>query len=351
MNTPLHPRIDWVDHAKGICIILVVMMHATLGVEKAAGSVSWLNGFIEWAKPFRMPDFFLISGLFLNHRIDRRWRSYLDGKLIHFAYFYILWMTIQFVLKGNPSPMAEGLHPAFAYLLGFAEPYGTLWFIYMLAVFFVVTKALRHVPPVLVFGVALMLEVAPISTGLLLVDEFAARYVYFFLGYWLADLVFAYARGAGTRTGLTLVAGLFIWGAINTAFVAAGLAHLPVLGFGLGIIGAFGIVTCGVLLSRFPVTRPIAYCGEHSIVIYLAFFLFMAASRSVLLKLAPDMDLGALSLIVTAAGVIGPILLWWAVRHTPLFFLFERPGWARLASRKRGWHSAPHVSLSRPQAR
>ena len=30
-------RIDWVDYAKGFCIILVVMMHSTLGVEHAAG--------------------------------------------------------------------------------------------------------------------------------------------------------------------------------------------------------------------------------------------------------------------------------------------------------------------------
>ena len=46
-----------------------------------------------------MPDFFLISGLFLASRIDRPWRQYLDTKLVHFAYFYILWMTIQFAMK------------------------------------------------------------------------------------------------------------------------------------------------------------------------------------------------------------------------------------------------------------
>src|SRR5205085_9048453 len=31
-------RIDWVDYAKGICIIMVVMMHSVLGVELAARS-------------------------------------------------------------------------------------------------------------------------------------------------------------------------------------------------------------------------------------------------------------------------------------------------------------------------
>ena len=30
-------RVSWVDYAKGICIVLVVLMHSTLGVEKAAG--------------------------------------------------------------------------------------------------------------------------------------------------------------------------------------------------------------------------------------------------------------------------------------------------------------------------
>ena len=64
-------RVDWVDYAKGFCIVMVVMMHSTLGVEKALGEPSWLHGAIEFARPFRMPDFFLIAGLFLGRVIDR----------------------------------------------------------------------------------------------------------------------------------------------------------------------------------------------------------------------------------------------------------------------------------------
>src|SRR5215207_11040109 len=81
-------RIAWVDYAKGLCIIMVVMMHSTLGVEAAVGQTSWLNAAILFAQPFRMPDFFLISGLFLARVIDRDWRTYLDSKLFHFLYFY-----------------------------------------------------------------------------------------------------------------------------------------------------------------------------------------------------------------------------------------------------------------------
>ena len=81
------PRVDWVDYAKGFCIVMVVMMHSTLGVEAAAGQPSWMGHLVAFAKPFRMPDFFLISGLFLARVIDRDWRTYIDRKVIHFAYF------------------------------------------------------------------------------------------------------------------------------------------------------------------------------------------------------------------------------------------------------------------------
>jgi len=345
-------RIDWVDYAKGICIILVVMMHSTLGVEKAVGEISWLHGFIEWARPFRMPDFFLISGLFLASRIGRPWRPYLDTKLLHFAYFYILWMSIQFAFKGYGIYRSEGLAGMLqAYALGLIEPFGTLWFIYMLAIFFVVVKALRAVPPVLVFAAAAFLEMAPIETGSLLVDEFASRFVYFFAGYWLSAHVFAFAAAAGRKPLPVMVSGLVLWGLANDVLVGGGWANLPVISLVLGFIGAAAVVSIGVLLSKTRLAEPIRYCGENSIVIYLAFFLFMAASRGLLLKIGAVADLGVVSLLVTAAGVIGPILLFWLVRETPASFLFRRPNWARLASPGSGWHSGRHVEIASPQAR
>ena len=99
IGTANRQRVDWVDYAKGFCIIFVVMMHSTLGVEQVAGQEGWLHTVVAFAKPFRMPDFFLISGLFLAQVIDRDWRTYLDRKVVHFAYFYVLWMTIQFAVK------------------------------------------------------------------------------------------------------------------------------------------------------------------------------------------------------------------------------------------------------------
>jgi uncharacterized membrane protein YcfT len=349
---PAANRIDWVDYAKGICIILVVMMHSTLGAEKAAGEVSALGAFIEWARPFRMPDFFLISGLFLASRIDRPWREYLDGKVLHFAYFYVLWMTIQFGFKGFGIWQEAGLAGvAQGWLLGFIEPFGTLWFIYLLAVFFVVVKATRKVPPLLVFAIGAALEAAPIETGSLLIDEFASRFVYFFAGFWLAKNVFAFAEGVAARQPSVILAGLVIWGIANGALVNLGWSHAPGVSLAMGFVGAAAVVSAGVLLSKFKVAKALRYCGENSIVIYLAFFLPMAVSRTVLLKTPLAEQLSAVSLLVTAAGVIAPVILFWMVRNTKLSFLFRRPSWAKLETGRGGWHSAAHVKATQPQAR
>src|SRR5258707_15815993 len=84
-GTAAAARIDWVDYAKGFCIVFVLMMHSTLGVEQAAGQEGWLHTVVAFARPFRMPDFFLISGLFLGLVVDRDWRTYLDRKVVHFV--------------------------------------------------------------------------------------------------------------------------------------------------------------------------------------------------------------------------------------------------------------------------
>lgn len=329
-------RIDWVDYAKGFCIIFVVMMHSTLGVEKAAGSEGWMHYLVAFAAPFRMPDFFLISGLFLARVIDRDWRNYLDKKVVHFVYFYALWVTIQFALKA-PSFAAEygWGGTLLAYLEAYVEPFGTLWFIYILPLFFVVTKLARqfNVPWQATFVVAAALEIAPIHTGALLVDEFAGRFVYFYAGYIFAPHVFKLAGWAMDNVS-PAIAGLVTWGLINGILVAMGYSHMPFVSLGLGVIGATAVVLVSALLSKISQFDFLRFCGQNSIVVYLAFFLPMGVSRAVLLKTGIITDLGTISVIVTAAGVIGPLMLFWVVRDTRLDFLFKRPAWATLNAPK-----------------
>ncbi len=318
-------RVDWVDYAKGICIVMVVMMHSVLGVEAAAGHAGFMHILVAFAKPFRMPDFFLISGLFLSVVIDRDWRTYLDRKVVHFAYFYVLWVTIQFGFKAESFAAEQGwTHVGVEYLESFIEPFGTLWFIYLLPVFFVVTKATLRLPPLTIWGAAAALEMAHIVTGWTVIDEFCARFVYFYSGYLFAQHVFALSDRARARPELALAA-LAAWALINGGLVYFGFSGWPGVSLVLGLAGACAIIMMGTLLARMQWLNFLRFCGEHSIVIYLAFFLPMAATRTLLLKFGPIHDIGAISLIVTLTGVVGALAIWRAALAVGANFLFERP--------------------------
>jgi uncharacterized membrane protein YcfT len=310
------------------------MMHSVLGVEAAAGQTGFMHLVVMFAKPFRMPDFFLISGLFLSVVIDRDWRTYLDRKVVHFAYFYVLWVTIQFGFKA-PSFAAETswAHVGFMYLESFIEPFGTLWFIYLLPVFFVVAKAIRRMPSWMIWGAAALLEMAHIATGWTVIDEFAARFVYFYSGYLLADYVFALSDRVRARPGLAL-AGLALWALVNGSLVKFGFSEWPLISLALGLCGACAIVTVGTLLARAHWLNILRFCGEHSIVIYLAFFLPMATTRTVLLRAGLIHDIGTISLVVTIAGVVGALVLWRIALATGATFLFERPAAFWIAPKK-----------------
>ncbi len=210
------------------------------------------------------------------------------------------------------------------YLLSFVEPFGTLWFIYLLPIFFVVTKLTQRFPAALIWIISAALETAKISTGWTVIDEFASRFVYFYSGYLFANYIFGFVRDVQGHAAVALV-GLGMWALVNGAATYAGVASWPLLSLMFGFAGCAAVVTVAALLARVHLLDGIRYCGEHSLIIYLAFFLPMALSRILLLKSGVIADIGTVSLLVTVIGVVGALAIWWVARSTALRFLFDRP--------------------------
>ncbi len=327
-------RLSWVDCAKGLCIILVVMLHSTKGVGEAVDREGLIHYFTAFAKPFRMPDFFMISGLFLSRVINRDWKTYIDRKVLYFIYFYVLWATINFAIK-SPALVSEYgiLATVQLYLEAFIQPLGTLWFIYLLPVFFVLAKLLRRVNPVFVFTIAAVFEIATIETGWIVIDHTAERFVYFFAGYWLAPQLFKLAAWTQEKSRLAIIC-IAGWAIVNGFFVFSGYGDLPFISLLLGFLGAAAVVTVASLLSKLKFSEPIRYCGQNSIVIYLAFFIFMHATRIFLLEIGLFPQVTVMSVIITIAGIIGPLGLYWLVRNTKLSFLFTRPSYFSIVKNK-----------------
>ncbi|KQX34057.1 acyltransferase [Devosia sp. Root436] len=340
-------RLDWVDMAKGISIFLVVMMYAASSVGEDTGGVGALHWAIAFATPFRMPEFFLISGLFLSQVIDRPWRAYADRRVVHYLYFYVLWALIHIIFKVGllaTDPVGAVEQIAWAVI----QPYGVLWFIYMLAVVGAVTKLLADLsaPKWAVFAIAAILQMATIQTGSYLIDQFAEYFVFFYAGYVLAPHLFRLAGWAGDHLALAL-AGLLLWAGLNAALVFSpgfemhpihpvmGFAGLPGVHLVLALAGTAALCVIAALLTRLPFMDWLRWMGSKSLVIYVAFVLPMGISRTLLIKLGVD-EPTVLTLAIMAISIVSPLVLYWIVQRIGFGrFLFERPDWAHLPGTSR----------------
>jgi uncharacterized membrane protein YcfT len=325
-------RVAWIDVAKGMCIIFVVATHATLGVGDAMGRTGFMHYVVEFSRPFRMPEFFMISGLFLSRVIDRDWRSYGDKRVVHFLYFYLVWLLIHSGIKYQQvsGGTVAGFLEHLAYSL--VEPFSILWFIYLLAVFSALTKLLRRVyPPVLLIAAA-ALEIAPIETNWYLLNEFCNRYVYFVAGYVLAPHVFRIALWVAAHRRQALLA-LAAWALANglATMTPSGIeefptiASLPFISLVFGAAGTIATVFTAVLLARTALADPLRYAGAHALIVYLALVFPMAATRVLLLRYSGIEDVGVISLIVTVVAFVTPLIFERLVRDTPASFLVTRP--------------------------
>ena len=335
-------RLDWVDMAKGMSIFLVVMMYCASSVGEDTGQTGFLHWALAFAMPFRMPEFFLISGLFLSQVIGRPWRAFADRRVVHYLYFYVLWAVIHIVFKvallaGDPAT-------ALSYLAwAVVEPYGVLWFIYMLAVFGAVTKLLHFVraPHWAVILIAAVLQMANIHTASYAIDQFAAYYVYFYAGYFLAPHLFRLAGWALNHVALAM-AGLAIWATANAVLVFSpgfrldpvhiemGYAGLPGVHLLLALAGTVALCVAAALLTRIPAMEWLRWLGSKSLVVYVAFVLPMGIARTILLKLGIE-EPNLLGLLTMVVAITAPLILWWLTERFNFGrFLFERPAWAHL---------------------
>ena len=133
---------------------------------------------------------------------------------------------------------------------------------------------------------------------------------------------------------------------VNYLLVRGGLSAHPGIGLLLGFAGAGAIITGGALLAKFRIGGALRYAGQHSIVIYLTFFLPMKAAQKLLADTGLIGDVGTASLMVLIIGVTGPLLFHRIIKRTPLRLLYERPAWAALPSARRTRHHARSASIA-----
>ncbi|WBB64879.1 pyridoxal-phosphate dependent enzyme [Micromonospora sp. WMMD812] len=341
-------RLAWADVAKGGCIVLVVLWHVIvkdyLQVDWAVGlPVAGAWGTLgELLLPMRMPLFFTLSGIFAANAVRRSWPVAGRPRIARNLYLYAVWLLIHTAVlalaPGFPTDRATSVGGLLAQLT--VTP-SNLWYLYALALYFVLAKALRRVHPAVLLPAAAALS-AVAAAGLL--DTPGNRgglyqnLVFFLAGVHLRPSVH---RWAAAVTGPRLLLALAAYTAALTAVAATGTGQLLGVAPVVSVVAVvFGIAAAVRLARRPALGGALAALGRRTLPVYVIHMPVLALLHRFLV--GPVTEVGGPARLLLATGY--PVLLTAAVLALSLAvhrgLLAARAGWLFDLPRRAG---ARHV--------
>lgn len=342
------PRAQWADTAKGACIVLVVLWHV---VMKDYLQVDWHIGIPlpgawgtlgEQLLPLRMPLFFTISGVFATTALARPWRQTARSRVAKFLYLYTAWLLIHTAILGaTPGFATARADSALALLEQLTITPSNLWYLYALAVYFVIAKALHRLPRAAVLAAAAALSAITAAGVLATPGDRGGLFqnlVFFLAGAYLRPHI---ERWADTATSRRLTGSFLAYAGALIAMAVAGAQRWPAVWPAVGLVAvAFGI-TAAARLARLPaVGGPLAALGRRTLPIYVIHMPVLALLH--LLLHDPISNLGFTGQIIAAlcypAVLSALVIALCLLAHRALLglgvsWLFELP---RLPSRHAG---------------
>lgn len=307
-------RVLWLDRAKGLGIVLVVFGHAWLGAQ-AAGLLpadKLFHTVEQLIYSFHMPLFFLLSGV--TFEASARRRPLLRGardKALRLLWPLLLWTYIFAAfrfLAGGAANSPAALSDLFAAPL---PPRDHLWFLW--ALFLIQMLGLVIAVPggqtrpawvwlALALAAMALVSLPGLPLGPLTVNA-ALHLGIFLLGIWLARAGPLPSGSPARLKALTLF--------VIVQFISLALPENVATFQGIAaVLSLCFVVMLNARLGAFG--QLLVRLGQLSMPIYLAHTLFTAATRIALFKVTED---PAVHLMLgTLAGLVGPVLLFYALR-------------------------------------
>jgi uncharacterized membrane protein YcfT len=349
--TATRPRAAWPDAAKAVCILLVVLGHVAyilLDLAQApwaAGAPPVWNDLDVLLRPLRMPLFFAISGLFAAAALARPWRLTLRPRVAQNLYLHVLWLLVGFAVSAAvaiPTFMApERLSevPAAA-----ATASTGLWYLYALAVYFVLARVTRTWPaavPVAAAAVLAVVSFCGVLPGSGDTHSVVENLVWFLLGARFPGALRALA--ARQRPLLVLVVG----GGLAVVLAAVRLVHPSVVVDALVEIPTraaavvVGVCLAVLLTQRLPrLSEPLLRLGRRTLPVYVAHgIVLLLVQRPLAAVVDPAfgrlphpallLAVVAYPLLVTASTVWACLAAHTLSRRIGAGWLFALPGGAR----------------------
>jgi fucose 4-O-acetylase-like acetyltransferase len=308
-QAPRPERLDWVDTARGIGIILVVYGHALRGhVTSGAFEPGWhANVQDAVIYSFHMPLFFFLAGLFVRRSLTKGAGVFLREKAVTLVYPYFLWSVVSVALAVLAAGAVNSPKSIDAILTLGTVPVYQYWFLY--ALILCQFLALLSQADWRITAVLCVLSAVGFGTGgfgmLTIAISF---YVYFGAGI----LIGPYLHGLQHRGGAVTFAALFSIVAFALTYMDEALWPDRMLVVARAVLGIVATVSVAMLCA--PWSRWLALLGTASMAIYVLHTIFSAGLRMALHAVGYSNNLFAL-MLGTLIGIAGPLLVWATARH------------------------------------
>ncbi|MEN6567282.1 MAG: acyltransferase family protein [Veillonellales bacterium] len=338
----LNDRVEWVDTAKGIGIILVVLGHIWLMRE----------GY-NYIYSFHMPLFFFLSGYIVNFAKYDGLRQFivvkLNGLVIPYFWFsfftYLYWVLVERKFSGNE------VSPAAAFINIFISPGAdqylphnpALWFLtclFIVAIAFYGMASKLKLPHI---GILLLLSSAAGYAATLYlpssfpwsIDVAPTAIVFYGMGFIIKKMKVTFIKSSRRRLWVLCccVPAGFIISQLNGSVVMADNVYGNYLYFYLG--ASLGITNVVIIAMLFRKNRALSYLGQNSLIILALHFPIKRAVASLTSKVL-DMPLVQMkeSFLISGIDTVITILFLlpfiYLIRRQLSFMLGRRPARNRI---------------------
>lgn len=353
MSTAKSNRLAWIDYARGIAIILVLYRHIFEGISRSgveAAQYSWLEHANIIFYSFRMPLFFILSGVFIGKSLAKRGvKQLIMNKVNILLYPYLLWsfiqITLQIALGGYVN--ANRGWADYGYVFLYPRRIDQFWYLYALfnvTVLYILSREKLHLKiwHQLLIGIPLYFfssysSVHHIDLGF--VYDICHFYVFFAIGELVANMLLDTNRYKLYSSWGTFALLLPFFAIGQYYFLEKNLAmgynlyvedHQPLLFAIIALTGCAFMINISFLFQRYNGLKLLRVAGFHSLYIYVSHVLVASAVRMCLVKVFHITWLPALLLICLCFAVVIPILLYKAAMRAGAWWLYSLEKPARL---------------------